>query len=285
MDERLDWFPCFPSKLLNALAGMKPDEGYVYWIVCLRIYETGKPCRDSADVLSRRSGIPRRRVEVALALSFRAGRLVETEAGIVNPFAAGVLADMAERHERRKSAGKEGASRRWEKTQRKQKRRDGGAIDMPMPIDAQLQSTDTVKPSPNGDGARARAKRGRTALPTRTELNEVGVAYAAEHGFNLPQAVRMFERFADYHRSKGNLMADWDAAWRTWVRNQVEFAKRDGGGDGPRPNGGVQVGRGAGRGSYATAAARLRANIEERQRGFDYDADEDAADHRPNGRH
>jgi hypothetical protein len=40
-----------------------------------------------------------------------------------------------------------------------------------------------------------------------------------------------FEQFTDYHRAKGTVMKDWDAAWRTWVRNAVKFAA--GGSTGP----------------------------------------------------
>lgn len=36
-----------------------------------------------------------------------------------------------------------------------------------------------------------------------------------------------FEKFADYHRSKGNAMADWPAAWRTWLRNADKFAANE----------------------------------------------------------
>ena len=32
------------------------------------------------------------------------------------------------------------------------------------------------------------------------------------------------ERFRDYHRAKGSLFADWDAAFRTWLGNSVRFS-------------------------------------------------------------
>ena len=32
--------------------------------------------------------------------------------------------------------------------------------------------------------------------------------------------------FVDHHLAKGSLMADWEAAWRTWCRNDVKFAQR-----------------------------------------------------------
>jgi len=49
--------------------------------------------------------------------------------------------------------------------------------------------------------------------------------HAAAHG--VADAAREFAAFADYHRARGSTMADWDAAWRTWVRNAVAFAARD----------------------------------------------------------
>lgn len=32
--------------------------------------------------------------------------------------------------------------------------------------------------------------------------------------------------FVDHHLAKGSLMADWEAAWRTWCRNDVKFSQR-----------------------------------------------------------
>lgn len=36
-------------------------------------------------------------------------------------------------------------------------------------------------------------------------------------------AQQMFEAFKNHHQAKGSVFADWDAAWRTWVNNQVAF--------------------------------------------------------------
>ena len=32
-------------------------------------------------------------------------------------------------------------------------------------------------------------------------------------------------RFYDYHKSRGSVMADWDAAWRTWMSRAEQFAR------------------------------------------------------------
>lgn len=119
-NERLPWFPCFPSKLLGAFAGMHPDEGYIYWIVCLRIYEVGGPCPDSAEVLSRRSGIPRGRVQKALDRSFEDGRLVKVEGGIINPFADEILSDRKAFQKSRENAGRAGGIKSAEIRKQKQ---------------------------------------------------------------------------------------------------------------------------------------------------------------------
>lgn len=63
---RLPWFKCFPSKLLGALAGMQPDEGYLYVCILMRIYETGGPVADNYRILARRTGLTERRVSTAL---------------------------------------------------------------------------------------------------------------------------------------------------------------------------------------------------------------------------
>jgi hypothetical protein len=31
-------------------------------------------------------------------------------------------------------------------------------------------------------------------------------------------------KFLDHHRAKGSIMADWVAAWRTWMRNSLKFS-------------------------------------------------------------
>lgn len=142
MNDRLPWFPCYPSKLLGAFAGMKPDEGYVYWVVCLRIYEVGGPCRDTLDALARRTGMSRKRVSDALELSFQASRLVKDGDGIMNPFAASILEETTALCEKRAHAGKKGAETRWGKDKEKQHqsigKANGSANREPMANDGHL---------------------------------------------------------------------------------------------------------------------------------------------------
>jgi hypothetical protein len=42
-------------------------------------------------------------------------------------------------------------------------------------------------------------------------------------------------RFRDHHDSKGNLFADWDAAFRTWIGNQIRWDRERGSSGPPTP--------------------------------------------------
>lgn len=73
-------------------------------------------------------------------------------------------------------------------------------------------------------------------------------AYAEKRGykFEIPPcfafnkarpgpAQAMFETFKNHHAAKGSTFADWDAAWRTWVDNQVRWDTERGKPPGLRP--------------------------------------------------
>jgi hypothetical protein len=57
-------------------------------------------------------------------------------------------------------------------------------------------------------------------LPSGFYPNETGVIKAEELGVNI--AIEL-TKFTDYHNAKASKMADWQAAWRTWVGNAAKF--------------------------------------------------------------
>jgi hypothetical protein len=76
----------------------------------------------------------------------------------------------------------------------------------------------------------------RTSLGRDAEPTEADIDFARKAGMDLRQIAEAWPQFRDFHRMRGNVMADWQAAWRTWMRNAVKFAARDGPGHG-RSNG------------------------------------------------
>ena len=63
------------------------------------------------------------------------------------------------------------------------------------------------------------AKR-RTQIPAGFYPDETGIRKAEERGISV--AVEL-QKFSDYHKGKGSVMADWQAAWRTWMGNASQF--------------------------------------------------------------
>jgi hypothetical protein len=86
-------------------------------------------------------------------------------------------------------------------------------------------------------GAKEKQKR-RRRLSANFSLSDSASQYAKSFWLTKGRGDLLldeqFAQFCDYHRAKGSLMVDWDSAWKTWVRNAVEFTKPPGG---PKPAG------------------------------------------------
>lgn len=256
---------------------MPPSKQLVYVVVLLRIYECGGACPDSLNAICNRTNLNKRIVSDALDELFREGRLNRGEGGIHNSKADRVIADSKSLFQKRKTAGAEAANRRWEKRKQKQQNGDSEPNAIAMRSDAHLHLQEQDSLFPNGNrGARAReldaelsmeappqapSKPKRTAarsrMPDNFELSPEMYDEAGQSGFGDEKIGEMFRCFCDHHRAKGNLMADWRAAWRTWIRNEVRFNReRNGGRDGANR-------AGSGKGGYATIAARIRRGAEQ----------------------
>lgn len=59
--------------------------------------------------------------------------------------------------------------------------------------------------------------------PENFELSESLKAWVVEQ--RCPDVGAQLEAFRDYHVSKGSRFIDWDAAFRTWIRNSFKFGK------------------------------------------------------------
>ena len=126
---KLPWFKCEPGPLLGALAGLDPDQKLLYVIILLRIYEVGGPVKDNDDALSNRCGLTLRRTKIAIEKLTAKGKIERTEDGLL---------DSQTTHERllfrkelgnvRKTFGKSGAKKRWQKTQQNQQNVDSKPI-------------------------------------------------------------------------------------------------------------------------------------------------------------
>lgn len=77
--------------------------------------------------------------------------------------------------------------------------------------------------------------RPRTQAPLKMDITQAMQKWldnlTKRNGWKSPMALGWIEQHTvnmlDHHRAKGNLMADWNAAWRTWMRNVVtDFGRK-----------------------------------------------------------
>lgn len=161
-------------------------------------------------------------------------------------------AQIRELTEARSKAGKKGAEGRW------------GSEEGVAPADPVEESVDLAtdcQPDSNGHGkphglaiaespsqsqspsaaqpptvlaAKAAKKRG-TQAPDSFDVTADLAAWASKKGVRFDLAAET-ETFLDWHRAKGSVMRDWDAAWRTWITKAQEFKSRPGGPSRPTPH-------------------------------------------------
>jgi len=63
----------------------------------------------------------------------------------------------------------------------------------------------------------------RTLIPEDFEVSDEIITLAKKNGWPDPRSE--VEAFKDYHIAQGTLMFDWEAAFRTWLRNCLRFNK------------------------------------------------------------
>lgn len=123
-------------------------------------------------------------------------------------------------------------------------------------------NADTLHTSQPLAKANGRALKRATQFPEGFLLTDERRAVAIGHGIPDDRVAGVFEHFRDDRIAKGKIFKDWDAAWRTWCRNDSKFS-------GPtRPNGG-QNGAATRKDEWASVQQRAGALSRE----LDYDPD------------
>lgn len=89
-----------------------------------------------------------------------------------------------------------------------------------------------VPPSVETAVRKANRAKPRKAIAADAQPTDADRRSAGDAGMDAQAFRAEWQQFRDYHLSRGNLMADWSAAWRTWCGN---FTKRQQPRAGPRP--------------------------------------------------
>jgi pyocin large subunit-like protein len=77
----------------------------------------------------------------------------------------------------------------------------------------------------------AREQKKRSALPKNFKPELTGKAAEIAAGWHSSRLAHELDAFRNYHLAKGSLMADWQAAFRTWIGNAEKWSKSNGNGN------------------------------------------------------
>jgi uncharacterized protein YdaU (DUF1376 family) len=97
--------------------------------------------------------------------------------------------------------------------------RSANAKQKPSKKSAKVYTLHTSQPLANANGARKRA----IPFPENFVLGDEQRAAADRHGIPAARVAGVFEHFRDHHTARGSVMKDWNAAWRTWCKNDLRF--------------------------------------------------------------
>jgi uncharacterized protein YdaU (DUF1376 family) len=135
------------------------------------------------------------------------------------------------RIERASGAGKSSAAKRWGNSgltpsvtpvmiELPVELRSSDNLNMPLHLHLQEEERKKepplIPPTVPKPVAKAPKTKPRCQLPDDWRPSLDGFKLAQSQGLDFEQT---FLRFRDYHRSKGSLMASWEAAWGTWCRS------------------------------------------------------------------
>ena len=81
-------------------------------------------------------------------------------------------------------------------------------------------NTDLNTDSKHRESARA------CQIPEEWCPSDKNIADAEARGFTEQEISNEADKFRDYHLARGSKFKDWNAAWRTWLRNSRQFADR-----------------------------------------------------------
>jgi hypothetical protein len=98
---------------------------------------------------------------------------------------------------------------------------------MSLGSDTHVTSSSDIAMSPNTPVNRQGTVRERKGvalpIPDDFEVTERMYGWAMDKGMGRRQVDADTEQFVDYHRGKDSRQVDWEATWRTWMRNTGKF--------------------------------------------------------------
>lgn len=265
-------FDCYPSDFLNGIIGLTADQIAVYTVVMMLMYDRGKAIAyvGRERELQVRAGLTRARLDKAIAHLIENGKLSVDDGCLKNHRTTQELAKIRERIEKNRENSERGgfsSKRNWDAKRNENNAtigpigtppasRSASPILRPSSFDPRPYNTDPYGSVLAASQPKAKRKSVNTAIAEDQEPADKDVAFAIDKGMPGDCVKDEWEQFRDHHRKLDNRMADWPAAWRTWVRNWKKLP----------PRAGPKVGRSNGMGELTKWVLKEMENGNERRR-------------------
>jgi len=223
----MNYYPFHIGDYLSATRHLSWEEDAAYRRLLDTYYTTEKPLPSELRAVCRlvlaTTESQREAVAVVLDEFF-----VKTDQGWINSRADAEIDAMRDKQQKQRDK----ANKRWHKPAAEHgnasampQHEEGNATASKTDADAMPPTpTPTPTPTPVKEepiGSLLAAKR-RKQLPDDFMPSDAGMQFAAERGLNVGEEL---QKFSDFHRAKGSVMLDWQAAWRTWASNAKTFSR------------------------------------------------------------
>jgi hypothetical protein len=216
--------PIFDSVFQGSLCGKYPD--LPVWLVLLALQQRGGIIDAHPSYIAMISGIPQEDIEAAIERFCQPdprsrtpdydGRRLEPLEGA--GFGWRVLNHRKYQEKARLEAKNAKAVAEGKEAERKRVTRDCPPQSAAIRRNPPLSDPSNSNSNSNLEETKKRA----TALPSDFGLSDDRKIYAESKLQNV-DAVELLAAFRDYHTKEGTTSKDWDASWRTYVRNGIKF--------------------------------------------------------------
>lgn len=246
MRRALPWFPMTPHDFERDTSHLTPEQAGVYTRLLHRLWIQEGWLPDDDAQLAHIAGM-------TAVIFKRRGRMVVEAFFMPHPFKGGSITQKRMAEELYRAGGRWGfiiqadgavirheqqepAAARVRKTPEKPAKNPKFSPEITPHVSSPVNELGLVEseseshtPSsvspPAGETSPKQAAAARaTQMPAGWKPSAAAMAFARDRGFD---AEHLFEHFRDHHQSKGTKFIDWDAAYRTWVRNQRRYDPRN----------------------------------------------------------
>lgn len=206
-------------------ARLSDGQAMAYLRLIWRYYDQEAPIADEVDVIAFQLGASESDVSLILRSFFK----LEAD-GWHQTRCDSEIQNYRDYLNKQSENGKKGGRPRKDKPTENPPESDGLTTDNPTNTQTKANTNPTEsqkkpnhKPLTNNQGigsADAYKPRRRSRIPEGYSPKESHIAKAREKGLSLSDEL---ESFTNFHTGKGSVMADWDAAFHTWLGNASRF--------------------------------------------------------------